>query len=139
MATARSIRGIPRARNKGRILETPDPGGPESINRFLPPIASTKMASPCPTSMTVIRREGVFGPPGSVRSISGSGEISGRGGIVVPQAAMRLHFEGVEFRPLITTPAEPVELFVAWRRDNDNPSLKPLLDLIEAEVGGEPA
>jgi DNA-binding transcriptional LysR family regulator len=61
------------------------------------------------------------------------------GAAVVPQAAMRLHFDGVEFRPLTTTPAEPVELFVAWRRDNDNPSLKPLLDLIEAEVGGEGA
>lgn len=60
------------------------------------------------------------------------------GAAVVPQAAMRLHFDGVEFRPLATTPAEPVELFVAWRRDNDNPSLKPLLDLIEAEVGGNP-
>lgn len=58
------------------------------------------------------------------------------GAAVVPRAAMRLHFDGVEFRPLATTPAEPVELFVAWRRDNDNPSLKPLLDLIEAEVGG---
>lgn len=59
------------------------------------------------------------------------------GAAVVPQAAMRLHFDGVEFRPLATTPAEPVELCVAWRRDNDNPSLRPLLDLIEAEVGGQ--
>lgn len=58
------------------------------------------------------------------------------GAAVVPQAAMRLHFDGVEFRPLATTPAEPVELCVAWRRDNNNPSLRPLLDLIEAEVGG---
>lgn len=59
------------------------------------------------------------------------------GAAVVPQAAMRLHFDGVEFRPLATTPAEPVELCVAWRRDNGNPSLRPLLDLIEAEVGGQ--
>ena len=58
---------------------------------------------------------------------------AGIGAAVVPQAAMRLHFEGVEFRPLATTPANPVELLVAWRRDNDNPSLKPLLALIEAE------
>lgn len=56
------------------------------------------------------------------------------GAAVVPEAAMRLHFEGVEFRPLATPPERPVELFVAWRRDNDNPSLKPLLDLIEAQV-----
>lgn len=58
------------------------------------------------------------------------------GAAVVPEAAMKLHFSGVEFRPLETTPAAPVELFVAWRRDNDNPGLQPLLDLIEAEVGG---
>ncbi len=56
------------------------------------------------------------------------------GAAVVPEAAMRLHFEDVEFRPLDITPARPVELFVAWRRDNDNPSLKPLLALIEAEA-----
>ena len=59
------------------------------------------------------------------------------GAAVVPEAAMRLHFEGVEFRPLATTPERPVELFVAWRRDNDNPSLKPLLDLIEDQVAAD--
>lgn len=58
------------------------------------------------------------------------------GAAVVPEAAMRLHFEDVEFRPLETSPARPVELFVAWRRDNDNPSLKPLLALIEAQAQG---
>ena len=57
------------------------------------------------------------------------------GAAVVPEAATKLHFEGVEFRPLETTPARPVELFVAWRRDNDNPSLKPLLALIQAQAG----
>jgi DNA-binding transcriptional LysR family regulator len=56
------------------------------------------------------------------------------GAAVVPEAATRLHFEGVEFRPLETSPERPVELFVAWRRDNDNPSLKPLLALIEAQA-----
>lgn len=59
------------------------------------------------------------------------------GTAVVPEAAMRLHFDGVEFRPLDITPARPVELFVAWRRDNDNPSLKPLLDLFRAQVEDE--
>ncbi|MDB5469222.1 MAG: LysR family transcriptional regulator [Caulobacter sp.] len=59
------------------------------------------------------------------------------GAAVVPAAAMRLHFEDVEFRPLDITPAQPVELFVAWRRDNDNPSLKPLLALIEAQAEDE--
>ena len=60
------------------------------------------------------------------------------GAAVVPEAATKLHFEGVEFRPLDTTPEHPVELFVAWRRDNDNPSLKPLLDLIEAQARATP-
>ena len=60
------------------------------------------------------------------------------GAAVVPEAATKLHFEGVEFRPLDTTPERPVELFVAWRRDNDNPSLKPLLDLIEAQARATP-
>lgn len=59
------------------------------------------------------------------------------GAAVVPEAAMRLQFDGVEFRPLDITPARPVELFVAWRRDNDNPSLKPLLDLFRAQVEDE--
>ncbi|WP_447909559.1 LysR substrate-binding domain-containing protein [Brevundimonas bullata] len=59
------------------------------------------------------------------------------GAAVVPEAATRLHFDGVEFRPLDITPARPVELFVAWRRDNDNPSLKPLLDLFRARVEDE--
>jgi DNA-binding transcriptional LysR family regulator len=56
------------------------------------------------------------------------------GAAVVPEAATRLHFDGVEFRPLDITPAQPVELYVAWRRDNDNPSLKPFLALIEAQA-----
>lgn len=60
------------------------------------------------------------------------------GAAVVPEAATKLHFEGVEFRPLETTPAKPVELFVAWRKDNDNPSLKPLLDLIAAQAEAAP-
>lgn len=61
------------------------------------------------------------------------------GAAVVPEAATRLHFEGVDFRPLNITPAQPVELFVSWRRDNDNPSLKPFLALIEAQAeGGAP-
>lgn len=56
------------------------------------------------------------------------------GAALVPEAGMRLHFEDVEFRPVAIMPARPVELFVAWRRDNDNPSLKPLLALIEAQA-----
>ena len=32
-----------------------------------------------------------------------------------------LHFEGVVYRPVRTTPAKPVELWMAYRKDNDNP------------------
>ena len=31
--------------------------------------------------------------------------------------------EGVVYRPIRTTPACPVSLLLAWRKDNDNPVL----------------
>ncbi len=55
---------------------------------------------------------------------------SGLGAALVPEAAMSLHFEGVHFRPVITMPPYPVELYLVWRSDNDNPALAPLLDLV---------
>jgi DNA-binding transcriptional LysR family regulator len=55
---------------------------------------------------------------------------SGLGAALVPEAAMSLHFDGVQFRPVITSPAHPVELYMVWRSDNDNPALEPLLDLV---------
>ena len=54
---------------------------------------------------------------------------AGLGAALVPEAATRLHFDDVFFRPVETHPARPVELFLVWRRDNDNPALKPLLEL----------
>ena len=60
---------------------------------------------------------------------------SGMGAALVPEAATTLHFEGVHFRPVITTPPHPVELFLVWRTDNDNPALEPLLDLIRHDFG----
>ena len=54
---------------------------------------------------------------------------AGLGAALVPEAATSLRFEGVVFRPVDKIrPARPVELFVAWRGDNDNPALAKLLD-----------
>ena len=55
---------------------------------------------------------------------------SGLGAALVPEAATSLHFDGVHFRPVTTHPAHPVELYIVWRSDNDNPALEPLLDLV---------
>ena len=60
---------------------------------------------------------------------------AGMGAALVPEAAMSLHFDDVHFRPVRTTPKAPVELFAAWRSDNDNPTLTAFLDLLR---GSEP-
>lgn len=43
---------------------------------------------------------------------------------IVPQSAADLHPDAVEFRKLVTKPEKPVELFMAWKRDNANPALE---------------
>jgi len=58
---------------------------------------------------------------------------SGLGAALVPEAAMSLHFDDVHFRPVATTPAAPVELYAAWRSDNDNPALTSFLDLLRGD------
>jgi DNA-binding transcriptional LysR family regulator len=55
---------------------------------------------------------------------------AGIGAAIVPEAAQSLHFDDVQFRPIVTTPAAPVELYVAWKSDNDNPALQGFLDLL---------
>ena len=53
---------------------------------------------------------------------------AGLGAALIPEAATSLRFEGVVFRPLDKIrPARPVELFMAWKSDNDNPALATLL------------
>lgn len=48
---------------------------------------------------------------------------AGLGVALVPQAAVSLHFEGVVFRAVRKIrSASPVELYIAWKRDNDNPA-----------------
>src|SRR5262249_8783935 len=54
---------------------------------------------------------------------------AGLGAALVPAAAASLRFHGVVLREVDTRPARPVELFLAWDRNNDNPALPALLDL----------
>ncbi|MCB1909554.1 MAG: LysR family transcriptional regulator [Rhodocyclaceae bacterium] len=49
---------------------------------------------------------------------------SGIGVAVIPEAAMRLHFEGILMRRLETDPPQPVQTVCSFRRDNDNPILR---------------
>jgi DNA-binding transcriptional LysR family regulator len=55
---------------------------------------------------------------------------AGIGAALVPEAAQSLHFDDVLFRPVETDPLQPVELYAAWRSDNENPALPPFLDLL---------
>jgi len=55
---------------------------------------------------------------------------AGIGAALVPEAAQSLHFDDVLFRPVETDPPQPVELYAAWRSDNENPALPPFLDLL---------
>jgi DNA-binding transcriptional LysR family regulator len=54
---------------------------------------------------------------------------AGLGAALVPSAATSLHFDDVTFRPLDMEPAMPVELYMAWREDTDNPAVAPFLQL----------
>jgi DNA-binding transcriptional LysR family regulator len=64
---------------------------------------------------------------------------AGIGAALVPEAAMSLHFDDVQFRPVQTDPPQPVELYAAWKSDNDNPALAPFLGLLGAQpIPGEP-
>jgi len=56
---------------------------------------------------------------------------AGLGAAVVPASAGELHFGEVVFRPLDTDPPRPAEMRFAWRRDNANPVLKSVLDLLD--------
>ncbi|HVW74367.1 MAG TPA: LysR family transcriptional regulator [Rhizomicrobium sp.] len=56
---------------------------------------------------------------------------AGMGTAIVPEAAQSLHFDDVYFRPIITTPVDPVELYAVWKTDNENPAMGAFLDLLE--------
>lgn len=51
---------------------------------------------------------------------------AGLAAAIVPEAASGLHMNDVQFRRLATEPEKPVELHMAWRRDNSNPALEPM-------------
>jgi DNA-binding transcriptional LysR family regulator len=54
---------------------------------------------------------------------------AGLGAALVPAAATNLHFEGVIFREVRKMRSmQPVELYVAWKPDNDNPARQRVLD-----------
>jgi DNA-binding transcriptional LysR family regulator len=55
---------------------------------------------------------------------------SGIGVALIPAAASRLQFAGIVLRQVQTTPAEPVQMVSAWRRDNDNP----ILELVKRDI-----
>jgi DNA-binding transcriptional LysR family regulator len=48
---------------------------------------------------------------------------------VVPESATGLHMNDVHFRRLVTPQERPVELHMAWRRDNANPALPAIRQL----------
>ena len=51
---------------------------------------------------------------------------AGLAAAIVPESASGLHLNDVQFRRLATEPERPVELHMAWRRDNANPALEPM-------------
>lgn len=51
---------------------------------------------------------------------------AGLAAAIVPESASGLHMNDVQFRRLATEPEKPVELHMAWRRDNTNPALEPM-------------
>jgi DNA-binding transcriptional LysR family regulator len=61
---------------------------------------------------------------------------AGLAAAVVPQSATGLHPDDVQFRQLTTKPDHPVELYMAWRRDNANPALEPMRRLCAEAITG---
>jgi DNA-binding transcriptional LysR family regulator len=57
---------------------------------------------------------------------------AGLGAAIVPAAAQSLHFDGVVFRVIETKPERPVELYLVWRKDNENAAVVRFLELIRA-------
>ncbi|WP_347302575.1 LysR substrate-binding domain-containing protein [Croceibacterium sp. TMG7-5b_MA50] len=60
---------------------------------------------------------------------------AGLAAAIVPESAAGLHMLDVQFRRFETNPEKPVELHMAWRRDNANPALEPMRRLCAESVG----
>ena len=54
---------------------------------------------------------------------------AGLGLAIVPEAAAGLNFGGVQLRPLQLRAPSPVELFLVWRRVDENPLLPSLIEI----------
>jgi DNA-binding transcriptional LysR family regulator len=54
---------------------------------------------------------------------------AGLGVAIVPAAAANLKIADVRLRPLKLRNATPVELFMVWRREDENPLLPSLVDI----------
>jgi DNA-binding transcriptional LysR family regulator len=61
---------------------------------------------------------------------------AGLAAAIVPESASGLHLMDVQFRRLATSPERPVELYMAWRRDNANPALDPMRRLCAETAAG---
>ncbi|MCW5686000.1 MAG: LysR family transcriptional regulator [Pseudolabrys sp.] len=57
---------------------------------------------------------------------------SGIGVALVPETSSDLQFSGVSFRPIPMTPERPVELHLAWLKDNKNPALRQIVELVRS-------
>jgi DNA-binding transcriptional LysR family regulator len=62
---------------------------------------------------------------------------AGLGIALVPEAAASLRIKDVVLRPVHLRPQNPVELFLAWRRDHDSPQLATFLTIVRELVGRE--
>lgn len=63
---------------------------------------------------------------------------AGIGISLVPESAMSLGVGGVVFRTIETGPAPLAELFCAWRRDNESPTLRAFRNLVLQDfIGGQ--
>jgi DNA-binding transcriptional LysR family regulator len=53
---------------------------------------------------------------------------AGMGCALVPESAQILHYDGVVLRPLVLERPRVVELYMVWRRDNEDPLIDRLVD-----------
>jgi DNA-binding transcriptional LysR family regulator len=60
---------------------------------------------------------------------------AGLGLAIVPEASASLHANGLVFRPLRIKAAKPVELFLVWHKNSDNPLLPAIID-VAREISG---
>jgi DNA-binding transcriptional LysR family regulator len=62
---------------------------------------------------------------------------AGLGVSIVPAAAASFKIADVRLRPLKLRTQSPVELFMVWRRDHDNPLLPALIEIAGAIAATE--